>query len=95
MDGYGSHLFDLKKVVFSPFSFYVGSYKFTRVKNAPEFVKELEIFHFKEKIFHRNDSRGKVAAHRALLKVNFEYTDHVDKEEEVYINVCSMIDLNK
>ena len=50
--------------------------------SAPEFVKELEIFHFREKIFHRNDSKGKFATHRALLKVNFEYTDDVDKEEE-------------
>ena len=95
LDGYGSHLFDLKKVVFPPLSFYVGSYKFTGVKNAPEFVKELESFHFGEKSFHKNDSYGKVAAHLALLKVNFEYTDHVDKEEEVYRNVCSMTALNK
>ena len=95
LDGYGSHLFDLKKVVFPPLSFYVGSYKFTRVKNAPEFIKELESFHFGEKIFHRNHSQEKVATHLAFLKVNFEYTDHVDKEEEVYRNVYSMKMLNK
>ena len=81
LDGFGSHLFDLKKVVFPPLPFYVGSYKFAKVKSAPEFVKELEIFHFGEKIFHRNDSQGKVAAHCALLKVNFEYVDYVDKDE--------------
>ena len=79
-DGFGSHLFDLKKVVFPPLPFYVGSYKFTKVKSAPKFVKELEIFHFDEKSFHRNDSQGRVAAHRALLKVNFEYVNYVDKD---------------
>ena len=56
LDGYGSHLFDLKKVVFPPLLFYVGSYKFSRVKSAPEFVKELEKNCIGEKRFHRNDS---------------------------------------
>ena len=83
LDGFGNHLFDIKKVVFPSVPFYVGSYKFNKVKSAPEFVKELEIFHFGEKIFHRNDSQGKVAAH----KVNFEYTDYIDKEEKVFRNV--------
>ena len=82
LDGFGSHLFDLKKVVFPPLPLYVGSYKFTKVKSAPEFVKELEIFHFGENRFHRNDSQGKVTTHRALLKVNFEYVDYVDKDEK-------------
>ena len=63
--------------------FYVGSYKFYKVKRAPVFIKELEIFHFGEKIFHWNDSQGRVAAHWALLKVNFEYADYVDKDEEM------------
>ena len=58
-------------------------------------MKELEIFHFGEKNFHRNDSQGKVAAHRALLKVNFKYTDHVDKDEEMYQNICNMTSWNK
>ena len=52
LDGYGIHLFDIKKVVFPPLSFYVGSYKFTKFKNAPKFIKYLEIFHFEEKGFH-------------------------------------------
>ena len=56
LDGFGSHLFDLKKTMFPPLPFYVGCYKFDKVKSAPEFIKELEIFHFDEKIFHRNDS---------------------------------------
>ena len=79
LNGFRSHLFDLKKAVFPPLPFYVGSYKFTKVNNAPEYVKELENFHFGEKDFHRNDSQGKVAAYKAALKVNFEYTDYVDK----------------
>ena len=58
-------------------------------------MKDLENFHFGEKSFHRNDSQGKVATHRALLKVNFEYVDHVDKDEEVYRNACNMTALNK
>ena len=56
LDGYESHLFDLKKDVFPPLPFYIGSYKFSRVNSAPEFIKELEKFHFGEKSFHRNDS---------------------------------------
>ena len=95
LDGFGNCLFDLKKVVFPPLPFYVGSYKFSKFKSAPKFVKELEIFHFGENNFHRNDSQGKVAAHRALLKVKFEYSDHIDKDEEVYQNICNMTTLNK
>ena len=41
----------------------MGSYKFTKVKKADEFVEELEKFHFGEMCFHRNDSRNKVAEH--------------------------------
>ena len=58
-------------------------------------MKELEIFHFGEKRFHKNDSQGKVAAHWELLKVDFEYVDHVEKDEEMYRNVCNITTLNK
>ena len=85
----------MKKVVYSPFPFYVGSYKFTKVKNAPKFVKELEKIHFGEKYFHRNDSQGMVATYKATLKVNLEYTDYVDKEEERYRNMYSLSVVNK
>ena len=71
----------MKKVVFPLVPLYVGSYKFNKVNNSLEFIKELEIFHFGEKMFHRNDSQGKVAAHKAAHKVNFEYIDYIDKEE--------------
>ena len=51
LNGFNSHLFNLKKDVFPPLPLYVGSYKFTKVKNSPEFFKELENFHFGEKDF--------------------------------------------
>ena len=76
-------------------SFYVGSYKFSKVKSTPDFVKDLENFHFGEKNFHRNDSQGKVAAHCVLVKVNFEYSDHWDKDEQIFRNACNMTSLNK
>ena len=81
LDGFGSHLFDLKKVLFPPLPFYVGNYKFSKVESSPELVKEIEIYHFGEKRFHRNDFWGKVAAYKASLKVNFDYTNYVDKDE--------------
>ena len=95
LDGFGSHFFDIKKAVFPPIPFYVGSYKFNTVKSALDFVKELEIFHFGEKSFHRNDSQGKVVAHKVAHKVNFEYADYIDKKEEVFRNVYSMETLTK
>ena len=88
-------MFDIKKVVFPLVPFYVGSYKFNKEKSAPDFIKELEIFHFGEKIFHRNHSQGKVAAHKAAHKVNFEYIDYIDKEEQVFRNVSSMAVVSK
>ena len=88
-------MFDIKKAVFPPVPFHAGSYKFNKVKSAPEFVKELEIFHFGEKSFQQNDSQGKVAAHKGIHKVNFEYTDYIDKEKKVFRNVYSMEALSK
>ena len=41
IDGIGNFLFDMKNVVYPPLAFCIGSYKFTKVKSAPEFVKEL------------------------------------------------------
>ena len=35
-------LFDQKKVVHPAIPFYIGSYRFSKVKSASEFVKELE-----------------------------------------------------
>ena len=95
LDGFKNLLFDMKKVVYPPIPFCIGSCKFSKVKSAPYFVKNLENFHFGAKIFHRNDSKGKFVAHCALIKVNFEYSDHWDKDEEIFKNVCNMTALNK
>ena len=91
----GNFLFDSKKVVYPPLPFYIGSYKFSKVKSAPKFVKELENFHFGEKSFHRNDAWGKVAKYCASVGVHFEYSHHFDNEEAVYNNACNMTTLNK
>ena len=82
IDGVGNFLFDMKKAVFPALPFCIGNYKFTRVKNALEFLKDLENFHCGEKSFHGNDSYEKVAKHCASLGVHFEYLHHFDKEEE-------------
>ena len=76
LDGIGSFLFEHKKATYPPLPFRLGSYKFTRVKKANEFMEELEKFHFGEMPFHRNDSRNKVAEHCKEANVHFEYTSH-------------------
>ena len=75
IDGVGNFMFDKKKYVYPPVSFYIGSYKFSKVKSAPYFVKELEYFHFREISFHRNDSKAKVANYCVAAGVHFEYLD--------------------
>ena len=95
LDGFGSFLFDMKNFVFPPMPFYVSSYKFSRVKSALDFVKDLEDFHFGEKFFHRNNSRDKLVAQCAMVKENFEYSDYLDKDEEIFKNACNMTALNK
>ena len=81
IDGIGNFLFYQKKVVYPPLLFYVGSYKFSKVKSVPDFVKELEYFHFGEMSFHINDSEDKVANYCVAVGVHFEYTNYWDKEE--------------
>ena len=71
LDGFGNYLFDIKKVVFPPVPFYVGSYKFNKVKSASDFVKELEIFQFGEKSFHKNDSQGKARSSQGCSQSKF------------------------
>ena len=85
----------MKKVVFPPMTFYIGSCKFTRVKSASEFVKDLENFHFGEKSFHGNDSMDKVAEHCALVGVRYAYSHQFDKDEKIYRNANNMISLSK
>ena len=77
IDGFENFLFDMKKSFFPPFSFYIGSYKFTKVKSAPNFVRELEGFHFKEKRFHVYTSSNKHA-------VDNLDTIFFDKKKEIH-----------
>ena len=65
------------------------------MKNAVEFVKELEYFHFSEMNFHRNDSEDKVADYCKEAGVHFEYTDFWDKDEETFHNAKNMTALRK
>ena len=94
IDGVRNFLFDKKKEFFPPLPFSIGNYKFTRVKNASEFVKDLENFYFGEKSFHINDLFEKVANHCASLGVYFEYSHHFDKDEVTYKNSCNMTSLS-
>ena len=64
----------MKKAIFPPLPFYIASYKFRKVKSAPDFVRDLEGFHFKQKIFHRNDSFDKVMKKCVFVGVHFEYS---------------------
>ena len=75
--------------------FRLGSYRFTKVKQAGEFVEELERFHFGEIPYHRNDSHGKVVEHCKENKVHFEYTHHFDSEESVFRNAPNMTALKR
>ena len=93
LDGIGSFLFEHKKTAYPPLPFKLGSYRFTRVKQADEFVEELQRFHFGEMPYHRNDSHGKVAEHCKENKVHFEYTQHFDREESVFRNAPNMTTL--
>ena len=88
-------LFDQKKAVYPPLTFYIGSYKFSKVKSAPNFVKDLEYFHFGEMSFHRNDSEDKVANYCAAVGVHFEYTNYWDKNEDIFLNAQNMTTLRK
>ena len=87
-------MFEHKKAAYPPFHFKLGSYKFTRVKKADEFVEELERFHFGEMPFHRNDYRSKVVEHCKENNVHFEYTHHWDREESVFqsaLNITALM----
>ena len=95
IDKVGNFLFDQKKVVYPVVPFFVGSYKFSRVKTATEFVKELENFHFSEMNFHRNDSENKVDDYCTIDGVHFEYTNFQDKDEEIFWNVKNVTALRK
>ena len=73
IDGVGNFLFEQKKAVYPAVPFFIGSYKFSKVKTAVKFVKELGYFHFGEMIFHRNESEDKVVDYCTAAGVHFEY----------------------
>ena len=62
--------------MYPPLSFYIGSYKFYKVKSASELVKELEYFHFWEISFHKNGLEKNIANHCAAAGVHFEYMNY-------------------
>ena len=95
INGVANFLFNKKKATFSPLPFCIGSYNFTKVKGASEFVKYLDKFRFGEKSFRRNDTDGKVAEHCKFVGVRYEYTHYFDKDEEVYGNASNMTALSK
>ena len=80
IDGVGTFLFKHKKVAYLAIPLWLGSYKFSKVKQTVEFVQELEHFHFGEMNFHRNDPRNKVADHCKEASIHFEYTNFWDKD---------------
>ena len=85
----------MKKDVYPPLPFYIDSYKFTRLKSAPAFVKELEYFEFGEKRFHWNYSEDNIANYCASVGVHFEYTNYWGNDEEIYRNACNKTSLIK
>ena len=95
IDGVGNFFFDQKKALYPSVPFYIGSYKFSEVKSAPEFVKELEYFKFGETSFHRNDSEDKVVNYCVVVGVHFEYVDYWDKDEEIFRNARNITALRK
>ena len=95
IDGVGNFLFEHKKVAYPKIPFWLGSYKFSKVKQSTEFVQELEHFHFGEMNFHRNDSRNKVADHYKEQRIHFEYTNLWDKDEETFRSAKNMTALKK
>ena len=95
IDGFGNFLFDMNKFVYPPPPFCIDIYKFTKVKSAPNFVREIENFHFREKIFYKNDAWDKVSKYCASAGVHLEYSHHFDKNEEIYRNACNITSLKK
>ena len=85
INGITSYLHDMKKSSFPLFPFYIGSYKFLRVKGVEDFVKDLEMFHFGEKSFARNASRGKATEHCEAVKIRFSLTRMNNCSEEKII----------
>ena len=77
----GNFVFEQKKLVYPLVPFYIGSYKFFKVKSATKFVKEIEYFHFGEMSFHRNESEDKFSNYCTIVGVHFKYANFWDKDE--------------
>ena len=60
LDGFTNFLFDMNKVVYPPMLPCINGYKLSKVKSVPDFVKNLENFHFGEKSFHMNDFKARL-----------------------------------
>ena len=88
-------MFGQKKAVYPAVPFFIGSYKFSRVKTAVEFVQELEYFQFGEMNVHRNDSNNKVANYCKEDGVQFEYMDFWDQDEDIFHNAKNLTSLRK
>ena len=95
INGVGNFLFEHKKETYPVVPFLLGSHKFSRVKQATEFVMELEYFHFGEMNFHRNDSHNKVADYCKEARIHFEYTDFWDKDKDTFRNAKNITALKK
>ena len=95
IDGIGHFLFQHKKTTYPLLPFKLGSYQFTRVKQATEFTEELGKFHFGEMTFKRNDTHERMAEHCRKHKVFYEYTHHFDNDESVFRRAPNMTALNK
>ena len=95
IDGVGHFLFQHKKTAYPPLPFKLGSFRFTNVKQAPEFIKELGKFHFGEMPFRRNDTHGRMAEHCKKHKVFYEYTHHFDRDESVFRSAPNMTALSR
>ena len=95
IDGIGNFLFQHKKTAYPPLPFKLGSCKFTNVKQAAEFIKELGKFHFGEMPFWCNDTQGKVVDHCKNHKVFYEYTHHYDKDESIFRRAPNMTALSR
>ena len=65
------------------------------MKSAPEFVKELEYFHFGEISFHRNNYEEIFSNNCAVEGVHFEYANYLDKDEENFRNARNMVALRR
>ena len=64
-------------------------------EGVKDFVKELETFHFGEKSFQRNNSRGKFTEHCAAVKIHFEYSYLFNRDEEVFRRADNMMKRGK